>query len=275
LSLVLIFRLLQLRLSSVYRVLCLLLFSEVLYSIVFYVEAYLRDPRLDYRVTWVTLQAVEWILFFWTVYALLRALLARLPGILKFSRWLLTGVTVLCASVAMASGYGEFSSGGLIHGKKAVVKAMAMAIAIDRVVATVILLVILSILIFILWFPIRMPRNLAIFTIGLVIYFSSKTASLLVQSFWEHHLSSQIGLLNVFLLSSVVAYWLYGIRARGETISVTLGHSWRSQDQQRLFVQLETLNETLSRASARKPKEEWKEHPNAPKRVRTTSHTRV
>lgn len=253
LSITLVCRLLQLRLHSVYRVFCFFLLFEVLASVIFFAEEYLHDPRLDYRITWIVIEIMGWCLSLWTIFALLRALLARLPGILRFSRRVLAGVTALCIALALISARPEMSSGGLVRPSDPVSKIMGSVILTDRLIATVVVLVLLAISVFVLWFPIRLPRNLAVFTIGFVIYFGSKTALLLVPSFWRHPLPPVIGIINTFLLSCALAYWLLNIRANGEKSTVTLGHRWRSQDQDRLLLQLQTLNETLVRATGHKP----------------------
>src|SRR5947209_6843416 len=87
LGIILVVRLLSMRLHRVYKVFCAYIIFGLLSSSVYLIDAPFRI--LDYRITYLLVFLGSWILTWWMVYSLLDAILARLPGILKFSRILL------------------------------------------------------------------------------------------------------------------------------------------------------------------------------------------
>ena len=125
-------------------------------------------------------------------------------------------------------------------------------VVLERVISTVALLVLVFILAFILWFPVQMPRNLAVFSVGFIVYFAAITGLLLAQSFWSHGISNGISDAIVMVPTACYAYWAIFITAEGERRSVRIGQEPRQRtDQQRLIGQLEAMNVTLLRAARR------------------------
>ncbi len=189
LSIILIARLLTLRLHKVYRVFCAFLVLDLIASFHCFLEALIHDPRLDYRLTWIGLRVVAWILSLWMVYGLLHATLEGLPGILRFSRKLLN-ITFLSVMVlgllTVRAGYGEFRKSFFRAGYVIRIgRAVKETFDLERVISTVALLVLVLILGFVLWFPVQMPRNLAVFSAGFVVYFAAKTSLLLTRGIWS------------------------------------------------------------------------------------------
>src|SRR5207248_9007058 len=86
LSIVLIVRLLSLRLHHVYRIFCAFLVFDIVSSLIGLGEHWFHNPRFDYRITWITLSIIGWILSLCLVYGLVQAILLGLPAILRFSR---------------------------------------------------------------------------------------------------------------------------------------------------------------------------------------------
>ena len=110
LAMLLIVRLLILRLHSVYRVFCAFLLFDLLTSLITFVETVLHNPRFDYRLTWIAFEVVSWILSLWMVYALLEAILANLPGILRFSRKLLNVTFLVALFVTILTAKPEYAA---------------------------------------------------------------------------------------------------------------------------------------------------------------------
>jgi hypothetical protein len=252
LGIALIFRLLYLRLHSVYRVFCLFLLYELLASSVFLYEILAHDARLDYRLTWIAMRVTAWVLSLWMVYALLTAVLEKLPGILRFSRKLLNWAFPIAIVIALLTISPEYSASGLSDSVQPIARAVGVAFILERVIATVCVLVLLGILGFILWFPVQMPRNLAVFSLGYVIYFGSETALLLIRSIWpQQNLNGAISVATSFVLSACFIAWLLLINKKGEAVPVRIGHRWQLQEQKRLIGQLESMNAALLRAARR------------------------
>jgi hypothetical protein len=252
LSIALIIRLIMLRLHDIYRVFCAFLIFQVVSESFVIVEKFTSlDRRVDYRVTWLFIQLVSWILSIWMVYALLNAILRRLPGILRISRRALHVSLALALVIALISARPEWLASGSSGENSPIVYIVEVAFVLQRLVATIALLTLLFTLVFVLWFPVAMPRNLAVFSIGFGVYFTGKTTLLLLRSFWFHE---GLQLLNngvTLMLCVCLLYWIIFLNKSGENAPVTLGHSWQSNRQSKLFSDMEQLNALLVRSGRR------------------------
>lgn len=257
LALFLIIRLaaIRVRLPGVYRVFVAFLAFQVLDSLIsLALYAFYSELRLDYRFFWIPLQAVAWVLSLWMVYALLSEILKSLPGILRFSRGLLNVIFALAILLALLTVFPEYSVAGGAKYPHLIDRVLIAAFAMSRAMAMAALLVLASILAFILWFPVQMHRNLAAFSVGLVLYFSAKVGLLLARSYLSLSPES-LRLLSTsmsFVVAACFGYWIVFITARGEAIQVRWGHSWRLDEQRRLMTQLESMNTALLRSAARR-----------------------
>ena len=251
LAVALVLRLLSLRLHTVYRVFSAYVLLEALSSVVVLVEYSIHNAHLDYRLTWIVFSVGSWVLTLWMVYALLEALLTTLPGILRLSRRLLNFVFIGVLIAALFTARPEYLASRLATSSDLIDRVMAGAFVAERIIFMSALLILLAMLAFILWFPVRMPRNLAVFSIGFIAYFATMTSLLLANTHASratHILLSEVQ--QAVVLASYV-YWLLLINRRGETVPVRIGHSWGPDEQQRLIGQLEAMNEALIRARRR------------------------
>ncbi len=252
LSVVLVCRLVGLGLHSVYRIFCaFLLFDVFSTSLVILLRFSRFDHHLDYRAVWIVSRIGPWILSVWMVYELLRAILANYPGILSISKRVLNIVLPVSLIIAVLTAVPEYASVGESAPGAEIERLTYLALILERVISTIALLVLLLVLFFILWFPVRMPRNLAVFSVGFVIYFSAKTSLLLLRIVWA---KGSVDLLsdglNVILCGCLIA-WIVTLNKQGELSPVTIGHSWRVTEQKHLMGNLESINAVLARASRR------------------------
>ena len=252
LSVILIFRLISLKLHYVYRVFCGFLLFQVLITSVVFLERFTSLNRLlDYRITWLVMRVGLWTLSIWMVYALLQAILEKLPGILRASRRALNVVLPLAIGIAVVSAGPEFIASGTGRSGSVIKLLLRIALVLDRTIATVALLMLLLMLFFILWFPVRMPRNLALFSLGFIVYFSAKTSLLLLRSFWSHESSRMVDNGVTLILCACLLYWITFLNRAGEITPVVVGHSWQTAQQRKLLGDLEALNASLGRAARR------------------------
>ena len=250
LSLVLVIRLFSMRLHSAYRVFCAFLLFEVISQSFVFVERYTAlNQAMDYRVTWLIAQVISWTLSIWMVYALLRAVLERLPGILRFSRRVLKVVLPLAVVVAAISAGPEYVASQASGSNARLDYLVSVGLILSRMVATLCVLTLLATLLFVLWFPVTMPRNLGVFSIGFAVYFSAKTFLLLFQNFWSHQSAIVVSDVVTFILCICLLYWITFINRNGEFAQVTLGHSWGREKQVGLLKDLEHLNAVLGRTA--------------------------
>jgi hypothetical protein len=254
LAFVLILRLLSLRdrRERVYLTFALFLGAELLSTVGYFV---LRH-RFDYRLLWICSTSILWIFYLSVVYSLAKAVLAELPGILRFSRSLLTIVFPLAVLVALSTARSEYWATGGANFRNQIDRVLVIWYVLDRAISMSALLVLIVILAFILWFPVKMSRNLAILSIGFVVYFGSETGLGLLRSYSGRGVlqASTIALVSIcgnLVLVLCFAYWIAFIDSKGQTAQVRIGHSWRPADQTRLIQQLESLDLALLRNSRR------------------------
>jgi hypothetical protein len=251
LGVVLVLRLLQLQLHGVYRVFAVFVLYECLGSSVVLFQSALTSRGVDYEWEWLVLSAVGWVITLWMVYAVLEAVLERLPGILKFSRRFLNYTFLAAVIVALITAKAELSGNTVPSGKSALESAVVVGMALERVIATVVLLVLLAIICFVLWFPVKLPRNLVVFSLGLVVYFSCRNVLMLAQEFLAVEAARAAAVASMLVLGGCFAYWGVCLSRAGEAAELRLGHGWRSGDQQRLMDQLEAMNAALLRGARR------------------------
>ena len=249
LGLILIVRLLTFRLHKVYRVFCVFLGFELLSSSIAFLEVVVHNSSLDYRITWITLKALGWVLSLWMVYELLGAVLSGFKGILKASRFVLNSAFLIAIVIALLTAKAEYVLSGLATYNGEIDRAVGVAMILERVIATVAVIVLLLILGFILWFPVELSRNLTFFSFGFVVYFASKAGLILAQSYWSHQISQTVSDLIIVVLAGCFAYWIALINPEGELKKVRVGHAWDVREQSQYLGQLEAINAALLRTA--------------------------
>jgi len=260
LALFLIIRLaaIRIRLPGVYRVFVAFVTFQLLDSLLslvfyaFYGVLHNGALHLDYRLLWMPLQVVAWVLSLWMVYALLSELLKSLPGILRFSRVLLNVIFAVALLLALLTIFPEYAAAGGAHFPDPIDRVLTAVFVVNRAVAMAALLALVCILAFILWFPVEMHRNLAVFSVGLVMYFASRVALLLARSYLSHENTRLLSTTMTLVLAACFAYWILFITPHGQVVQVRWGHSWRLDEQRRLVAQLESMNTALLRSAARR-----------------------
>lgn len=252
LLIILVIRLLSLKLHSVYRIFAAFLAFDFLSSLGTIVRETTHIPHFDYRIYWMCMRVVAWTFYLCIVYALLHAILLKLPGIYKTSKKILnvTFVSVIALSLftirldVAVSG----STGYLSRFVDPVGRAVRITFDLERVISTVALLVLIIILGFVLWFPVQMPRNLAVFSTGFIVFFLVNTALLLSRGIYSRAAMVMASDIGMFVVAACYAYLALFINPQGEQAPVRLGHGWAPEQQQRLIGQLEAMNAALLRA---------------------------
>ena len=251
---VLVIRLIKLHLHHVYRIFSFFLLYQVVADWAYLVLLYLnRYVYVDYRVLWLATRLTEWVLEIWIVFALLQAILTNFPGLLRLSRRLvgfgIPGIVVL----VLLSARPEYLASGASAYAELLPRVIGIAYVIQRVVAMAALMALLLILFFIFWFPVQIPRNLAVFSVGFVFYFTVKTSLLVVHSYWTQSNTSLLDHGENVVFCTCLIYWLLFINRVGESVPVVIGHRWQAEEQVRLLGHLESLNAALVRSAGRQP----------------------
>jgi hypothetical protein len=249
LGLVLALRLLHLKLHRIYSIFAAFVVFDLLQSVVQVVVHELDSQTLDYRLIWITMRPVAWLLSLWMVYALLAAILRNLPGISRLSRVLFNTVFLSATALSLLTAVPEYSAMEGSH-MPPMDQTVVVGLTLDRAISTAAIIVLLVMLAFILWFPVQMPRNLAVFSIGLVTFFGAKSALMPIRAYFPHFFRDHSSLLSTatgLVLMACFVYWILFISSRGEEKNVRLGHSWERAGQIKLIDQLESMNAALLR----------------------------
>jgi hypothetical protein len=245
---ILLIRLVQLNLHLKYFALFVFVSADCVQSLLY--VPFRQYHLLDFRIFSAIVAAITWATTIWAVYALLMSILKQLPGILRFSLWFLNIVFLiwisLSAFLTARHGYAAYD----LPQKTTFLPQLAVYVNISTLVFTLAeLLVILSILAFILRFPIRVPRNLAIFSSGFCLLLFLDAACLLfvtyVPEFRGYWLATGIPPCLTLLC---LLYWISSVNEAGEHAEVTLGREWQSVPKEHLVRQLEAMNAALLRS---------------------------
>jgi hypothetical protein len=258
LAFVLVARLLSLGLHRVYRYFCVFLLSDISGTLVWAIDKRFKGTPLhfDYRIAWLGERFVAWVFGLLTVYALLDAILAGLPGILKLSRKVLNisfGGAIFIGLLTALPEYRASISTSTLAGRFAHV--IAAAFVFDRVIASAALIALLCILLFLIWFPVEMSRNLVAFFGGFVVYFALQTCGELFLSLLSGGAPAFIRFIDMWsavLVAAIFAYWTFSITKAGENVPAKLRvPTWQRREEDILIAQLEAMNTSLLRAVRR------------------------
>ena len=254
---VLIVKLLSLRLHSVYRYFSVFLLADISETLVWAIDRRAMGTpfHFDYRIAWLSERGVEWLFTLLTVYALLGAMLAHLPGILKLSRRILNFCFAGGAIIGLLTAFPEYEAAAntqTFHDRLA--HFVAAAIVLDRVVASVALVSLLGILLFLILFPVEMSRNLVAFFSGFVVYSALQVCAQLSLSLLSGGAADFVRLINMWsalLASGIFAYWTVFITKAGEEVPARMPVTWHRRHEELLVAQLESMNASLLRAVRR------------------------
>ena len=248
LSGVLAFKLLGLRLSPVYRSFSIFLILDLAGSLMWACWWFLgrRFWGADYRAIWAIDHILTGVASIFTIYALLTAVLEKLPGILKLSRRVLNGSFVVATLLAALSARLEYDFSGY-SAFSGMDKLFYGELIVDRAVSTVVFLVLVSILLFLYWFPVTPTRNLSVFVVGFAVYSLGNITLLLVQSLWLHQASRKANLFVQLLSCLCFAYWAVFISPAGENVRTPLNNRFSPSERDRLLHRLDLINESLLR----------------------------
>jgi hypothetical protein len=261
LGILLIIRLFSIKLHKIYRLLCIFLAADLLGTAFWVLSQTLGlFSESSYLLSWLMIRPVVWLFTLLMVYALLEKILYQLPGLLRLSKRVLHGVSILALLVGLASARYEYSAPGFIPFKERqfLIRCWITEMVLDRVIASIALLSLVTILAFLLWFPVTIPRNIAVFSVGFTIYFAAMTVLMLVRSLWPNEatqiIDQMLQTVNVLLggVSSICfVFWILFLSPAGEVAPATITIQRQPQEQERLIAQLELINDALLKAARR------------------------
>lgn len=246
-AVVLVIRLFYLKLFSVYRTFGVLVAFEIVSSVGVLVVPW-NESGLDYRYAWLTIISVSCVLSVCLVYAMLRDLMIQHQGILSMSLRVSIVCFGLAAVIAALSARVEFTLLGLDKHPLNLAFWVNLSFVVERAFCTVSLLLLALMLMYLLWFPVKVPRNVAMLSAGLLVYFAAKTVLILARDIWSPSSLRVVSGIIMLIFSACLIFWVWCLTPEGQYATVQPGHSWKPADQERLMQQLEALNSALLRS---------------------------
>jgi hypothetical protein len=125
---------------------------------------------------------------------------------------------------------------------------MGYILATERGVDFSLAIFILLILLFLSRYPVPLSRNVVVHSVVFSLFFLSNTLVMLLYSVFGLHVNSEINLFLMGICSACMVAWLVLLNAKGEKVRVSTLHFGRG-DEERILHQLDSLNDTLLRAS--------------------------
>jgi hypothetical protein len=234
----LLVRLIQCKLFRTYRFLFLYWLAQAVTTLVMFAIP-LRSTL--YANTYYTTQSLSLILAICVVLELYREALARHPALAAFGRG---SVLVLMVSAASMAAFGVMLDSTILPGQSLNVHRF---LTFDRTLSLMVLFVLLLISGFLLWFPVTVKRNVVIYIIGFVVFYSSRSSGLLsINLLPQAYLQSLSILLLGFSLACLLL-WFVGLRKEGEEETTVTGHAGHALALARLSAQLDEINTALAR----------------------------
>jgi len=237
-TLTLLLRLIHSRLWLTYRFLFLYWMVQAAANV-----AMLPIPLTSWLYGWMYYvnQTVSLILAICVVLELYREALARHPALADFGRG---SVLVLMGAAAVLASFGVMLDSAILPGQSLNIHRF---LTFDRTLSLMVLVVLLLISGFLLWFPVTVKRNVVVYIIGFVVFYSSRSIGLLLINLLPQadYQRMSVVLLGFSLLCLLL--WVIGLRKEGEEETTVTGHAGHAPALARLSAQLDEINAALAR----------------------------
>ena len=196
-----------------------------------------------YQEFWTVTTPVFWILYILVVLELCGLILEKYKGLYTLGRW------AMCLGLAVAVTLSLLSL--LPHIAPAtpqLSRIMGYILATERGVDFSLAIFILLILFFLSRYPVHLSRNIAVHSVVFSLFFLSNTLGLLLYSVFGVDVNGEINLFLMGISSACMVAWLVLLNAKGEEVRLSPLRFGRG-DEERILLQLETLNSMLLRVS--------------------------
>jgi hypothetical protein len=240
-SLALVARLLQNGLYRVYRFFFAYLAADAMETLL----AVLFQTRLQwYANLYLVGQTVKIILAVFLVLEVYQLALEHHPALAQFIR---NSIVYVLAVAAGLAALGIALDRYIPPGRSVIVHRFN---TFERTMDICVLALLVLVVVFMTWFPVRLRRNGALYIGGIIIYFASRSAGLLLRNLApEFKRPIDHGILIAAILC--LSVWLMALTREGEKITTVVGHRWQPAEATRLAAQLDAINARLLRLSRR------------------------
>jgi hypothetical protein len=197
----------------------------------------------SYQKFWTVTTPLFWLLYVLVVFELCGLILEKHKGLYTLGRW------AMCLGLAVAVTLSVLSL--LPHIAPATPqrsRIMGYILATERGVDFSLAIFILLILFFLSRYPVPLSRNVAVHSVVFSVFFLSNTLAVLLRSVFGLHVNDWVNLFLMGTSSACVVAWLVLLSAKGEEVRVHTLRFGRG-DQERILLQLDSLNDTLLKAA--------------------------
>jgi hypothetical protein len=196
-----------------------------------------------YQEFWTVTEPLFWFLYVLVVFELCGLILEKHKGVYTLGRWAMYLALAVSVTISLLSLLPRIKPEMLQR-----TRIMGYVYATERGVDFSLAIFILLILFFLSRYPVPLSRNVAVHAVVCSIFFLSDTLGLVVHSIFGLHHKNEV---DVFLMgksSACLVAWLVLLNTKGEKVRLRALHFGRG-DEERILLQLDSLNRTLSKAS--------------------------
>jgi hypothetical protein len=207
---------------------------------------FLQTHRLRcYAETYMIGMGMKMIVSVFVLLELYRVALASQPAIARFGRQTVGYALVVAAAIAAL---------GLILDRSAPKDQPLLLyryFKVERTMDVWALTFLLLITAFMLWFPVKLMRNAAFYLLGFVVYFSARSAGLLVVNLLTRRYQPAVDSIMLGISLCCLLFWVFALRREDRDRATVIGHRWDPSAMDRLTGQLDAINASLLRFSRR------------------------
>ena len=196
-----------------------------------------------YQEFWTVTTPLFWLLYLLVVFELCGLILEKHKGLYTLGRWAMYFGISVAVTLSLLSLLPRITPATPQRSR-----IMGYILATERGVDFSLAIFILLILLFLSRYPVPLSRNVVVHSVVFSLFFLSNTLGLLLYSVFGLHVNDQINLLLMGTSSASVVAWLVLLNAKGEKVRLSTLQFGRG-DEARILLQLDSLNDTLLRAS--------------------------
>lgn len=191
-----------------------------------------------YRDVWVATNGLIVCFYALIVLELYNVVLGDLAGIASTSR----------RYIKITLGLAILASLLLLSFEKAPKNMTGQYFIFERAVVSSLVVFVLLITAFLSYYPVPLNRNVVAYFIGYAVYFLTKAAAVFIRNV-GYNWDRQMGTFFLIVYTGCLIFWMVALNRRGETRSLTIGHKWSPQEEERLLAQLKAINASLLRTA--------------------------
>jgi hypothetical protein len=196
-----------------------------------------------YQKFWTVTAPLFWLLYILVVFELCGLILEKHKGLYTLGRWAMYLAMAVSVTVSVLSLLPRITPA-----MPQETRIMGYVYATERGVDFSLAIFILLILFFLTRYPVPLSRNVVVHAVVVSLFFLSNTLVVILHSVFGLQLKNEVNMFFMGTSSACLVAWLVLLNAKGERVRVRTLHFGRG-DEQRILHQLDSLNETLLRAS--------------------------